>query len=386
MIAVLGGGPVGSIAALSLSKVLGAVGRVLFCSGRRLPADDGRAAAIVGKSTAILEGLGVGSALGSAGSPLAGVRIIDISGRLVRTPDMVFQANELGQESFGYSVTNRAIVTVLQDALSRCANVTMVGEDVEAMTRTDQGFTLTMDSGAVHRVGFLVGADGQKSAVRGLGEISVRTWSYDQTALTFLLGHRRDHHDISTELHTAEGPFTFVPSGPNRSTVVWMMRPERAKARMAMDATTFAREAERESRAVLGRLTLEGDRGAYPMRGLLAGRFSAPGIALVGEAGHAFPPIGAQGLNLGIRDAATLGEAMGKAVKAGRELGEPQLLAEWERGRQRDTGLRTATVDLFNRSLLSAFPPVAAMRGLGLHALNALPPLRRAVMRAGMGQ
>jgi 2-octaprenyl-6-methoxyphenol hydroxylase len=122
------------------------------------------------------------------------------------------------------------------------------------------------------------------------------------------------------------------------------------------------------------------------MRGLLAERFAASGIALVGEAAHAFPPIGAQGLNLGIRDGASLGAALGVAMARGDDLSSGDFLAGWDRERRRDAALRTAGVDLFNRSLLSGFPGVAAARGLGLAALNAIGPLRRAAMRVGMAE
>ncbi len=117
------------------------------------------------------------------------------------------------------------------------------------------------------------------------------------------------------------------------------------------------------------------------MGGLLAKRFVAPGIALVGETGHAFPPIGAQGMNLGFRDADTLADALAAGIAAG----DPEArLDAWDSGRRRDAGLRTAGVDAFNRSLLTDFLPVAAARGLGLAALKAIPPLRRAAMRVGL--
>ncbi|MGL4240092.1 MAG: FAD-dependent monooxygenase, partial [Beijerinckiaceae bacterium] len=248
------------------------------------------------------------------------------------------------------------------------------------------GFRLATDEGEMLDAPFLVAADGQRSMAREAAGIRVRTWDYPQTALTFAVRHARDHEDVSTEFHTAEGPFTLVPNGPHQATVVWLASRERAERLRRLDDEAFGLEAERTSQSILGKLTLAGARGAYPMRALLAERFAAPGLALVGETGHAFPPIGAQGLNLGFRDADTLAEAVAGALRAGRDLSAPDALAAWDSGRRRDAGLRTAGVDMFNRSLLSGLLPVDALRGAGLAALGAIPPLRRAAMRVGLGR
>jgi 2-octaprenyl-6-methoxyphenol hydroxylase len=385
-VAVLGGGPVGCLTALALARHAPRGPEIRLIAGRRTPPDDGRAAAIVGKSMRLLDGLGVGDAFRREGAPLAAIRLIDVTGRLVRAPDALFRASEMGEAAFGYSLTPARIVSILSRALADTGRVRVEHVDVVGIERAGAGFQLTDDAGGVLRTGFLVAADGQRSPAREAAGIAVRKWDYDQTALTFGVAHARDHDDVSSEFHTAEGPFTLVPAGPHASTIVWMMRPARAARMLALSDAGLARAAEKECRAILGKLTLTGDRGAYPMRGLLAESFAAQGIALVGEAAHAFPPIGAQGLNLGIRDGASLGAALGVAMARGDDLSSGDLLAGWDRERRRDAALRTAGVDLFNRSLLSGFPGVAAARGLGLAALNAIGPLRRAAMRVGMAE
>jgi 2-octaprenyl-6-methoxyphenol hydroxylase len=386
-VTILGGGPVGWLAALALARACPAGTGVRIVTGRRAPPEDGRAAALVGRSMDILRGLGLEERFRAEGSPLAAIRIIDATGRLLRAPTTTFRAADAGEPDFGVSLTTARIVALLKEAAASLPGITVVSADVAAVEpHDDGGFTLATDEGDVLRAPFLVAADGQRSLAREAAGIRVRQWSYPQTALTFSIRHTRDHADVSTEFHTADGPFTLVPGGPLRATVVWMTTPERAERLMALDDGDFAREAEQTCRSVLGKLTLEGRRGAYPMRGLLAQAFAAPGLALVGESGHAFPPIGAQGLNLGLRDADTLATAVGKVLAAGGDPGAPDALAAWDRGRRRDAGLRTAGVDLFNRSLLSGLPPVDALRGAGLAALGAIAPLRRAAMRIGLAR
>lgn len=376
-VTILGGGPIGFLAALGFARRL-PTGAVRLIAGRRRPPADGRAAALVGRSMAILDGLGLGDAFRAEGAPLAAIRIIDVTGRLLRAPTVTFRAADAGLPVFGVSLMTARIVALLEEAARREPRIAIHDVDVTAVERWGEGFRLLDDEGAAHDVPFLVAADGQRSLAREAAGIRTRAWSYPQTALTFAVRHDRDHEDVSTEFHTAEGPFTLVPGGDRLSTVVWMTGKTTAERLMAEDDAAFARAAERTCRSLLGRLELASPRGAYPMAGLLADRFAASGLALVGETGHAFPPIGAQGMNLGFRDADTLADALARGP-------DTAALEAWDRGRRRDAGLRTAGVDAFNRSLLTDLLPVAMARGLGLAALKAVPPLRRAVMRAGLG-
>ena len=383
-ITVIGGGPVGYLSALCLANRLPADRRIRLITGRKTPASDGRGAAIVGRSMSILDGLGLGDIFRKEGAPLAAIRIIDVTGRLLRAPTTVFRASEAGQPEFGVSLTTAKIVELLAAKARTLENIDIMPVDIKNVERSDPGFELTDDEGRVFAAPFVVAADGQRSISREAANISVRKWSYDQTALTFAVTHTLDHEDVSTEFHTADGPFTLVPSGHLTSTVVWMMRPRDAERLMALDAEAFAHTAEKTCRSILGRLKLCSPRGAYPMGGLLAKSFIADNLALVGETAHAFPPIGAQGLNLGFRDADTLADAIVKACRAGSLASD--ALYGWDRERRRDAGLRTAGVDAFNRSLLTDFIPVSAVRGLGLMLLNNIAPLRRSVMRMGLAE
>jgi 2-octaprenyl-6-methoxyphenol hydroxylase len=390
-VTVIGGGPVGYLAALCLVDRLPLTRTIRLITGRRMPPQDGRAAAIVGRSIQILDGLGLGDIFRREGAPLAAIRIIDVTGRLLRAPTTVFRASDTGEPHFGVSLTTRRIVELLAEKAKASGRIEVMPVDIKAAERCGSGFRLTDDEGKVHDAPFVVAADGQRSMVREAADIAVRRWTYPQTALTFSVAHTVDHDEISTEFHTADGPFTLVPAGDGLSTVVWMTRPDEADRLMALDETGFGRAAERTCRSLLGKLTLASPRGAYPMGGLLAERFVSTGVALVGETGHAFPPIGAQGLNLGFRDADTLADALAAALPgeddspAGDVAGAVSLTS-WDKGRRRDAGMRTAGVDAFNRSLLTDLLPVAAVRGLGLQTLKSIAPLRRAVMRAGLAQ
>jgi 2-octaprenyl-6-methoxyphenol hydroxylase len=198
------------------------------------------------------------------------------------------------------------------------------------------------------------------------------------------LEHDVPHHDHSSEFHTPTGPFTLVPLKGRRSSLVWVQEPGEAERLHALDDETLALEIERRAASILGRMRIVGTRQLYPLGGLSAKTVAANRCALVGEAAHVFPPIGAQGLNLGFRDVATLGEVLVAARRRGEDIGALSVLAAYERARRPDIASRTTAVDLLNRSLLSDLLPVQLLRGLGLYLAGRVPPLRRFLMREGI--
>jgi 2-octaprenyl-6-methoxyphenol hydroxylase len=214
--------------------------------------------------------------------------------------------------------------------------------------------------------------------------IAIDERSYPQTALTVCLRHSRSHHDTSTEFHTPSGPFTLVPLPDSRSSLVWVLNPGDAEQLAEFDNHELADEIERASHSILGKIEVEPGRGLFPLHVATARRFADKHIALVGEAAHVIPPIGAQGLNLGLRDAATLGELVIAAKRGNEEIGAANMLAKYDRMRRVDVESRTFAIDLLNRTLLSDFLPAQGARGLGLYLLDRIGPLRRAVMREGI--
>ena len=230
----------------------------------------------------------------------------------------------------------------------------------------------------------MIAADGRRSLCRDAAGIAVDERDYPQAALTVCLKHTRPHHDTSTEFHTPSGPFTLVPLPGLRSSLVWVLDPAQADAIAALDDAELAAEIERASHSILGKITVEPGRGLFPLSVATARRFGAQRIALVGEAAHVIPPIGAQGLNLGLRDAASIGELAIAAQRDGGDIGGDDVLDAYEKMRRADVGSRTLAIDLLNRTLLTDFLPVQGMRGLGLYMIDRIGPLRRAVMREGV--
>jgi 2-octaprenyl-6-methoxyphenol hydroxylase len=259
-----------------------------------------------------------------------------------------------------------------------------IDDDAGAIAIGDHDVSVSLAGGGAVTARLIVAADGRRSICRAAAGIETERWSYPQTALTFSLTHARQHRDTSTEFHTPQGPFTLVPLRGARSSLVCVVAPDEAERLAALDRAGLDAEIERRSHSILGKITVEPGHGAFPLGVETARRFAARRIALVGEAGHVMPPIGAQGLNLGLRDAATISELAVAARRAGQDVGGTALTDEFDRLRQADVTSRAMAVDLLNRSLLSDFLPLQGARGLGLYLLDRIGPLRRAMMREGV--
>lgn len=381
-VAVVGGGAAGLAVALGLEK---AGLKPLLVGVTSTPRDDGRTAALMAPSVRFLDEIGTLPRLEANSTPLAAMRLIDATGALVRAPTVTFRASEVDLPWFALNFANADMVRgMTAEALDR--GLTCTPAQVLAAEFGAQEAQLALSDGATARARLVIAADGQKSLLRALSGLEVRSWTYDQTALTFHVTHSRDHEDISTEIHMRAGPLTFVPFGAFRCAVVWLVTPGEAERLRALTPKALAIAVQRASTSLLGDLEVVTPVAAVPMRGLIAQKATGTRLALAGEALHAFPPIGAQGLNLGLRDARQIVDVVGKALAAGRDPGAPEVLAAYESGRRIDAVSRTYGVDLLNRTLISGLLPLDLMRAAGLAAAANIGPFRRLLMRAGMGE
>ncbi len=346
---------------------------------------DSRTAALLGGSIDLLRNLGAWEGCRAASAPLAAIRIVDDTGGWPRAPEVLFAAGDAGLEAFGYNVPNTVLVEELLAAARRSAAVELV--ETAAVTRLEAGpssITAITTEGRSATAALAVAADGRNSTARECAGIGVKRWSYDQAAVTAQFEHGRDHEGVSTELHRPAGPLTVVPMPGRTSSLVWVERPDEAARLAALDDDGFRAALEQRLAGLLGRIGAIGPRGVFPLSGLTAEVVGRNRVALVGESAHVIPPIGAQGLNLGLRDAATIAEIAAGAAAAGEDFGGPAVLDAYSRRRATDVHARTFAIDMLNRSLLTPFLPVHLMRGLGLSALRSIAPLRRLVMREGI--
>ncbi|MCF3643304.1 UbiH/UbiF family hydroxylase, partial [Rhizobium sp. TRM95111] len=374
-IAVVGAGLAGSLAALALAGSGRRVALVAPESG----GSDGRTTALMDPSIGFLKTMGLWDAIAPEAAALETMRILDGTARLLRAPPVSFRSSEVGLAAFGYNIPNAPLIGILAGAVAGNAAIDRVSAALAGLSEEADGMRLALSDGRTLQAALVVGADGRQSKVREASGIGLRKWSYPQAALVVNFAHDRPHDGISTEFHTENGPFTQVPLPGRRSSLVWVMAPDAADEMKARDLPALAAAIERRMQSMLGRVAVEAPPQVFPLSGMMADRFGEGRVALVGEAAHAFPPIGAQGLNLSLRDVFALRDLVAEGSGIGPDIGD-----RFSRRRQVDVRSRTASVDLLNRSLLSGLLPVQVARSAGLHLLSAIGPLRSLVMREGI--
>lgn len=373
---VAGAGPAGMIAALALASQ----GAAVVLAGPPSSADDRRTTTLMSPSmTALVPG--VADALRRDGAPLKVMRILDGTTRLLRSPPVSFHAAELGVDAFGWNIPNLAINAALEKAVGQDSRITRISAPIDTWTLGPDSVEAIFADGRAVTAKLACAADGRNSKTRAAAGISASTKKLGQSAFVATFAHQRPHLGISTEFHTETGPCTQVPLPGNRSSLVWVVRPETAARLASLDADAMGMEIEIQLQSILGKVEAEPGCQVWPLETALPAAFAQNRVALAGEAAHVFPPIGAQGLNLSVRDAADLAAC----YAAHREdPGSEAAMQAYDRKRRPDILARIAAVSALNATLLADFLPAQAARSAGLGALGALSPLRALFMREGM--
>ncbi|MFK7942923.1 MAG: FAD-dependent monooxygenase, partial [Paracoccaceae bacterium] len=296
-----------------------------------------------------------------------------------------FEGTEAGHDLFGWNVANQAIRTRLLEILTDNPTVRLhQGVSVTGYTPRLEHAILRLSDGTQIRAKMAIGADGRGSALRQMAGISVRQWEYDQSALVFVVRMSRPHDGISTEIHRTGGPLTLVPmpdrEGAPHASIVWLSPRRRAAELNAMDDAALSTELTAETMGLHGPLQVAGPRAVWPMMSQVALSLTAPRLALIAEAAHVMPPIGAQGLNTSLSDI----EALASVIAGRPDPGDADLLARYQARQLPRIMAKVAGVDVLNRASMTEAQPLRDLRRAGLK-LIAQTPLRKLAIRAGLG-
>ncbi len=385
----------GGIAGLTAAAAFGTAGFKVICVDPTPPVTDGAADGADLRSTAmlqpariLLERAGLWEALAPHAAPLQIMRIIDAGGAEAE-PRVTkeFDASEISDQPFGWNFPNWLL---RREILARLAALDSVdfraGIGTTRLFTRNSGAKVTLSDGSHVQTKLVIAADGRASPMRVASGIGVHTQRYGQKALVFAVTHPQRHENVSTEIHRTGGPFTLVPL-PDRdglpcSAVVWMDDGRLAQDRLVMDVAAFEQAASIRSCHHFGPLTLVSRRQVWPIITQHAERLSAERVALIAEAAHVMPPIGAQGLNMSLNDIATL---LDLAQERPAGLGDAAMLEAYHKARYGDITLRVRGIDLLNRASQASSTLARDARAAGLNALYSAAPVRKMLMQMGLG-
>lgn len=390
-ILIAGGGLNGPLLALALAR---AGLSVALVDARPAPARteagfDGRAYALALGSVRLLSALGLWRRLAPLAEPIRAIRTAQgLVGQGAFTPALGFDAAELEEGPMGQMLEDRHLYAALLDALGAEPGIALhPGVAAVGQAAGARGITLALSDGRSLAGRLLVGADGRESGVAARAGILRRVKDYGQTSLVCALAVSKPHAGVAHQVFFPGGPLAVLPLPGNRVSIVWSEQRALAEGVARLDDAGFLAALRPRLGDLCGEVALEGGRFAYPLKRSLTEAFIAPRVALVGDAAHGVHPIAGQGLNLGLRDVAALAEVLVGAQRRGEDIAAPDVLDRYQTWRRPDTLRLALGMDAVNALFSNGNPVISGLRGLGMAAVGALPPLRRAFLRqaAGLG-
>ena len=385
----------GGVAGLTAAAAFGSAGFSVICADPAPPVtkaeDDGadlRTTAFLQPSIPVLAAAGLWDRLHAFAAPLQIMRIIDAGGE-VEQPRIIkdFNAADLSDAPFGWNLPNWLLRREMLARLSELPNVTFLpGVAARSVFTRESEALVTLSDGRKVAAKLVIAADGRGSTIRQAVGIAVKTTRYGQKALTFSVTHPIPHDNVSTEIHRSGGPFTLVPL-PDRdglpcSAVVWMETGPEVQRLAALTDAEFEAAINARSCHILGPLTLSSRRLVWPIISQIAAQMSAERVALIAEAAHVVPPIGAQGLNMSLADLAALLE-VAEADRA--NIGSVAMLDTYNRRRHFDVQARVAGINALNRASMVEGQLLRDLRAGALNAFYSVAPVRKTLMKAGLG-
>jgi 2-octaprenyl-6-methoxyphenol hydroxylase len=385
----------GGVAGLAAAAAFGSAGFSVLCTDPEPPVTerdaagaDLRTTALLQPSIPVLQAAGLWSRLEPEAAPLQIMRIVDAGG-VTPEPRLVkdFDAGDISDQPFGWNLPNWLLRREMVARLAELPNVDFrPGTATTGLMTRDSEALVTLSDGTRVSARLVVAADGRNSVVRQALGIGVRTFRYGQKALAFAVTHPVPHQNVSTEIHRSGGPFTLVPlpdrDGLPASAVVWMETGPEAERLVALPVPAFEAEMTERSCGILGPLKLESRRSLWPIISQVADQMSGERTALMAEAAHVLPPIGAQGLNMSLADLRVL-LALVQDNQA--DIGTPAMLDRYHRTRHWEVQARIMGIDALNRASMASDQSLRDLRAGALNAFYSLGPVRKTLMRAGLG-
>jgi 2-octaprenyl-6-methoxyphenol hydroxylase len=391
-IAIVGGGIVGTTLACSLKDSSLKVA-IIETQTPSLAAAKKQAYALSLMSGMILESIGVWQQILPKITTFEQVNLCDGD-----YPKIVqFHRQDLGntgkmpvpKSALGYVGEHGILLTALQEYLEKLPNFSWIcPAEVERVkyyeNRAEVEIKINGETRNIHTK-LLVAADGARSHIRTEANINTQGWKYWQSCIALTIKTENPHNNIAFERFWPSGPMGVLPLPENRYQVVWTAPHAEAKSLTELDQTEFLQLLEKRTGGLLGRLELVSDRYLFPVQLMQSESYALPRLALIGDAAHCCHPVGGQGLNMGIRDAAALAQTLVLAHNQGEDIGNLTVLKRYENWRKKENFIVLGFTDFLDRLFSNTWLPIVAFRRFGLWSLRTIPLVKLLALRIMTG-
>jgi len=374
-VVVVGGGIVGATFAAAL-KNSGL--KVVIVEARTLAeaAAKTQAYAFSILSSRIYEGIGVWQTILPQIGKFKHIRLSDENFSQVVT----FNEKDLQTDYLGYVAQHNVVLGTLQNHIAEYSNLSWICQGEITDIAEKEGLnTITLNSPQGKQIitsKLVIGADGARSQVRALANITTKGWNYWQSCIAFTIKHSAPNNDTAFERFWASGPMGVLPLPGNRCQIVWTNPHARAKELQQVSESEFLQELTKYTQNSLGEIELVSDRVVFPVRLMQCDRYVKPGMALIGDAAHCCHPVGGQGLNLGIRDAAALAQIITEADQNQEDISSLAVLKRYEKWRKQENLAILGFTDFLDRFFSNNWQPIVIIRRIGLWAITHIKPLK----------
>ncbi|MBW4527998.1 MAG: FAD-dependent hydroxylase [Phormidium tanganyikae FI6-MK23] len=383
-ITIVGGGVVGTTFACAL-KDSGFRVALIEAELKSQSVSRAQAYSISLLSSQIFEGMGVWQQIRPQVETYKKVRLSDSD-----CPTTVqFAPRDIGTETLGYVAEHRVLITAIQDLLQTCPNVELFcpAKVVKTEYHSDNAILDVMLNGEVQQIRsrLVVAADGSRSPLRQQAGIKTLGWQYWQACVVATLKLESPHDNTAYEWFWKTGPSGILPLPNNRCRIVWTATHTEAEELLALDDRAFISAFKERYGSHFGTPEIEGKRYLFPIQLMHSRKYVLPQLALIGDAAHSCHPLGGQGINMGIRDAAALAQVLQAARERGEDISSLKVLKRYERWRQWENLLILSITDLLNRTFSNQIFPIVQIRRFSLWFLRNMQPIRSIVFRLMSG-
>ena len=383
-LAIVGGGIVGATLACAL-KDSGLRVVLIEAEAKSIASARGQAYNISPLSSRILNGIGVWSQIRPQLETYTKIRLSDGN-----YPHVVqFVPQDLGAQTLGYVAEHQVLLAALQDSLRQNSHITWLcpASVVKTDRQPDEATLKVLVNGKVQsiRTRLVVAADGARSPLRQQANIRTHGWQYWQSCIVATIKPEKFHNHTAYERFWTSGPFAILPLPSGRCRIVWTAPRAEATAIVALDDDQFLKELTRRYGDQMGKLTLEGDRYVFPVQLMHSTRYVLPRLALIGDAAHCCHPVGGQGINMGIRDAAALAQVLQAAYQQGEDIASLKVLKRYERWRKWENLIILGFTDLLDRTFSNNILAIVFLRRSGLRVLQTVLPVKSLALKLMTG-